>query len=122
MLTAPIETLFVLDSMMGQEAANTAKAFDEVVPLTGVILTKLDGDARGGAALSVSHVLGKPIKFIGAGEKISALEPFYPRQNRLTHSRYGRRTLISRRSNNGMLDQKSVQTHCRSKASEREEI
>jgi signal recognition particle subunit SRP54 len=74
----PIETLLVLDSMMGQEAAKTAKAFHEVIPLTGVILTKLDGDARGGAALSVKYTLGKPIKFIGTGEKISALEPFYP--------------------------------------------
>lgn len=74
----PIETLFVLDSMMGQEAAKTAKAFDETIPLTGIILTKLDGDTRGGAALSVKFTVGKPIKFIGAGEKISALEPFYP--------------------------------------------
>jgi signal recognition particle subunit SRP54 len=74
----PIETLFVLDSMMGQTAAKTAKAFDEIIPLTGVILTKLDGDARGGAALSVKFSLGKPIKFIGCGEKISALEPFHP--------------------------------------------
>lgn len=77
-VSAPIETLFVLDSMMGQEAAKTAKAFDEAIPLTGIILTKLDGDARGGAALSVKFTVGKPIKFIGAGEKISALEPFYP--------------------------------------------
>ncbi len=76
--STPIETLFVLDSMMGQEAAKTAKAFDEAVPLTGVILTKLDGDTRGGAALSVKFTVGKPIKFIGAGEKVSALEPFYP--------------------------------------------
>lgn len=76
--TAPIETLFVLDSMMGQEAAKTAKAFDETIPLSGVILTKLDGDTRGGAALSVKFTLGKPIKFIGTGEKITALEPFYP--------------------------------------------
>jgi signal recognition particle subunit SRP54 len=77
-VSSPIETLFVLDSMMGQEAAKTAKAFNEVIPLTGIILTKLDGDARGGAALSVKFTVGKPIKFIGAGEKISALEPFYP--------------------------------------------
>ena len=74
----PIETLFVLDSMMGQEAAKTAKAFDEAIPLTGIILTKLDGDTRGGAALSVKFTVGKPIKFIGAGEKTTALEPFYP--------------------------------------------
>ncbi len=76
--TTPIETLFVLDSMMGQEAAKTAKAFDETIPLTGVILTKLDGDTRGGSALSVKFTVGKPIKFIGAGEKVTALEPFYP--------------------------------------------
>ncbi|TAM05868.1 MAG: signal recognition particle protein [Rhodanobacter sp.] len=74
----PIETLFVVDSMTGQDAANTAKAFNEALPLTGVILTKTDGDARGGAALSVRYVTGKPIKFLGAGEKSDALEPFHP--------------------------------------------
>ncbi|GHA08400.1 signal recognition particle protein [Oceanisphaera arctica] len=74
----PIETLFVVDAMTGQDAANTAKAFSEALPLTGVILTKADGDARGGAALSVRHITGKPIKFIGMGEKIDALEPFHP--------------------------------------------
>ena len=74
----PVETLFVVDAMTGQDAANTAKAFDEALPLTGVILTKADGDARGGAALSIRHITGKPIKFIGVGEKTSALEPFYP--------------------------------------------
>lgn len=74
----PIETLFVVDSMTGQDAANTAKAFHEALPLTGVILTKTDGDARGGAALSVKQITGKPIKFIGSGEKIEALEPFHP--------------------------------------------
>jgi signal recognition particle subunit SRP54 len=74
----PIETLFVVDSMTGQDAANTAKAFGDALPLTGVVLTKTDGDARGGAALSVRMVTGKPIKFIGAGEKTDALEPFYP--------------------------------------------
>lgn len=74
----PIETLFVVDSMTGQDAANTAKAFSEVLPLTGVILTKTDGDARGGAALSVRHITGKPIKFLGVGEKTDALEPFHP--------------------------------------------
>ncbi|MEO6801567.1 MAG: signal recognition particle protein [Rhodanobacter sp.] len=74
----PIETLFVVDSMTGQDAANTAKAFDEALPLTGVILTKTDGDARGGAALSVRYITGKPIKFLGAGEKSDALEPFHP--------------------------------------------
>ncbi len=74
----PIETLFVVDSMTGQDAANTAKAFNEALPLTGVILTKTDGDARGGAALSVRQITGKPIKFLGIGEKIDGLEPFYP--------------------------------------------
>jgi signal recognition particle subunit SRP54 len=74
----PTETLFVVDSMTGQDAVNTAKAFDEALPLTGVILTKVDGDARGGAALSVRHVTGKPIKFLGMGERSHALEPFHP--------------------------------------------
>ncbi len=74
----PIETLFVVDSMTGQDAANTAKAFHDALPLTGVILTKTDGDARGGAALSVRHITGQPIKFMGNGEKIDALEPFHP--------------------------------------------
>jgi len=74
----PHETLFVIDSMMGQDAVRSAQAFNEALPLTGVILTKTDGDARGGAALSVRHVTGKPIKFIGVGEKIHALEPFHP--------------------------------------------
>ncbi|MCV6590233.1 MAG: signal recognition particle protein [Marinobacterium sp.] len=74
----PVETLFVVDAMTGQDAANTARAFNEVLPLTGVILTKADGDARGGAALSVRHITGKPIKFIGMGEKTDALEPFHP--------------------------------------------
>lgn len=75
---SPAETLFVIDAMIGQDAVNTAKAFDEALPLTGVILTKADGDARGGAALSVRHVTGKPIKFLGVGEKVEALEPFHP--------------------------------------------
>ncbi|QTF93319.1 signal recognition particle protein [Halomonas sp. BM-2019] len=74
----PIETLFVVDAMTGQDAANTAKAFNEALPLTGVILTKVDGDARGGAALSIRHITGKPIKFLGVGEKNDALEPFHP--------------------------------------------
>lgn len=74
----PIETLFVVDAMQGQDAINTAKAFGETLPLTGVILTKLDGDSRGGAALSVRHVTGKPIKFIGVSEKVDGLEPFHP--------------------------------------------
>jgi signal recognition particle subunit SRP54 len=70
--------LFVVDAMTGQDAANTAKAFSEVLNLTGVILTKVDGDARGGAALSVRDIVGKPIKFMGVGEKMEALEPFHP--------------------------------------------
>jgi signal recognition particle subunit SRP54 len=74
----PIETLFVVDAMTGQDAANTAKAFGDALPLTGVVLTKTDGDARGGAALSVRMITGKPIKFIGAGEKTDALEAFHP--------------------------------------------
>ncbi|MBX4133952.1 signal recognition particle protein [Frischella sp. Ac48] len=74
----PIETLFVVDAMTGQDAANTAKAFNDALPLTGVILTKVDGDARGGAALSIRQITGKPIKFLGMGEKTDALEPFYP--------------------------------------------
>src|SRR5690606_3916917 len=74
----PVETLFVVDAMTGQDAANTAKAFGDALPLTGVVLTKVDGDARGGAALSVRQITGKPIKFIGMGEKSEALEPFHP--------------------------------------------
>lgn len=72
----PVETLFVVDAMTGQDAANTAKAFNDALPLTGVILTKVDGDARGGAALSIRHITGKPIKFMGMGERTDALEPF----------------------------------------------
>ena len=75
---SPVETLFVVDAMTGQDAANTAQAFNEALPLTGVILTKADGDSRGGAALSVRQLTGKPIKFIGMGEKTDALEPFHP--------------------------------------------
>ncbi len=74
----PVETLFVVDAMQGQDAVNTAKSFSEALPLTGVILTKLDGDARGGAALSVRHITGKPIKFVGVGEKPDGLEAFHP--------------------------------------------
>ena len=75
---SPIETLFVVDSMTGQDAANTAKAFSDVLPLTGVVLTKADGDARGGAALSVKSITGQPIKFIGVGETVDGLEAFHP--------------------------------------------
>jgi signal recognition particle subunit SRP54 len=74
----PVETLFVVDAMTGQDAANTAKAFSEALPLTGVVLTKTDGDARGGAALSVRYITGKPIKFIGTGEKTDGLDVFHP--------------------------------------------
>lgn len=74
----PVESLFVVDAMQGQDAVNTAKAFSDALPLTGIVLTKLDGDARGGAALSVRHVTGKPIKFAGVGEKLTGLEPFHP--------------------------------------------
>ncbi len=74
----PVETLFVVDAMLGQDAVNTARAFNEALPLTGVVLTKLDGDSRGGAALSVRHVTGKPLKFAGVGEKLSGLEEFHP--------------------------------------------
>ena len=74
----PVETLFVVDSMTGQDAANTARAFGDALPLTGVVLTKTDGDARGGAALSIRAITGKPIKFLGVGEKVDALEPFHP--------------------------------------------
>jgi signal recognition particle subunit SRP54 len=74
----PVETLFVVDAMQGQDAVNVAKAFAEALPLTGVVLTKLDGDARGGAALSVRHITGKPLKFVGLSEKLDGLEPFHP--------------------------------------------
>ncbi len=74
----PVETLFVVDSMQGQDAVNVARAFSEALPLTGIVLTKLDGDARGGAALSVRHVTGVPIKFVGVSEKMDGLEPFHP--------------------------------------------
>jgi len=74
----PVETLFVVDAMQGQDAVNVAKAFGAALPLTGIVLTKLDGDARGGAALSVRHVTGKPIKFVGVSEKLDGLEAFHP--------------------------------------------
>jgi signal recognition particle subunit SRP54 len=74
----PIETLFVVDSMQGQDAVNVARAFNEALPITGIVLTKLDGDSRGGAALSVRHVTGKPIKFVGVSEKMDGLEAFHP--------------------------------------------
>jgi signal recognition particle subunit SRP54 len=90
---SPTETLFVVDSMTGQDAAKTAQAFHEKLPLTGVILTKTDGDARGGAALSVRYLTGKPIKFMGTGEKIEALSPFYP--ERIVSRILGRGDIVS---------------------------
>lgn len=90
---SPTETLFVVDSMTGQDAAKTAQAFNEALPLTGVILTKTDGDARGGAALSVRYLTGKPIKFMGVGEKIEALSPFYP--ERIVSRILGRGDIVS---------------------------
>jgi len=77
-ILTPIETLFVVDAMQGQDAVNVARAFADALPLTGVVMTKLDGDARGGAALSVRHVTGKPLKFVGVSEKMDGLEPFHP--------------------------------------------
>jgi signal recognition particle subunit SRP54 len=74
----PAETLFVVDSMQGQDAVNTASAFNDALELTGIVLTKIDGDSRGGAALSAKHIIGKPIKFVGVNEKINGIEPFYP--------------------------------------------
>lgn len=77
-ILAPVETLFVVDAMQGQDAVNVARAFADALPLTGVVLTKMDGDARGGAALSVRHVTGKPLKFVGVSEKMDGFEPFHP--------------------------------------------
>lgn len=89
----PAETLFVVDAMTGQDAANTAKAFSDALELTGVVLTKVDGDARGGAALSVKNITGKPIKFQGVGEKMDALEPFHP--DRIASSILGMGDILS---------------------------
>ncbi|AGJ61203.1 Signal recognition particle protein [Candidatus Moranella endobia PCVAL] len=89
----PIETIFVVDAMTGQDAAHTAQNFNQALPLTGVILTKVDGDARGGAALSIRHITGKQIKFMGVGEKMDALEPFYP--NRLAGQILGMGDVLS---------------------------
>ena len=86
----PCETLFVVDSMTGQDAANTAKAFNDALPLTGVILTKTDGDARGGAALSIREITGKPIKFIGAGGKNRCFRAISPRPYGRSYFGYGR--------------------------------
>src|SRR5690625_6303525 len=89
----PIETLFVVDAMQGQDAVNVAKAFGEALPLTGVVLTKLDGDSRGGAALSVRHVTGKPLKFVGVSERLDGLEPFDP--ERMAQRVLGMRVMVS---------------------------
>ena len=89
----PVETLFVVDAMQGQDAINTAKAFKEALPLTGIVLTKMDGDSRGGAALSVRPITGAPIKFAGISEKIDGLEVFdaaAPRRPRARHGRHRR--------------------------------
>ena len=101
----PVETLFVVDAMTGQDAAVTAKAFDEALTLTGVILAKADGDARGGAALSVRFITGKPIKFIGTGERPDALEPFSSRPARIPHSGHGRPAQPDRGKPNARVEQ-----------------
>lgn len=104
---SPTETLFVVDSMTGQDAAKTAQAFNDALPLTGVILTKTDGDARGGAALSVRYLTGKPIKFMGVGEKIEALSPFYP--ERIVSRILGRGDIVSLvESVQGSVDQEKA--------------
>ena len=95
---SPVETLFVVDGMTGQDAAHVSKAFDAALPLTGVVLTKIDGDARGGAALSVRHVTGKPIKFLGVGEKTDALEAFHPERIASRISAWATCSASSRRS------------------------
>ncbi len=92
-MVKPIETLFVVDSMTGQDAVNSARAFDEALPLSGVVLTKMDGDARGGAALSIRQITGKPLKFIGMGESLDALEPFHP--DRITSRILGMGDVVS---------------------------
>ena len=92
----PVETLFVVDAMQGQDAVNIAKAFGDALPLTGVVLTKLDGDARGGAALSVRQVTGKPIKFAGVGEKLTRPRAVPSRPHGLAHPRHGRRAVARR--------------------------
>ena len=106
---SPIETLFVVDAMLGQDAINTAKAFSEALPLTGIVLTKLDGDARGGAALSVRHVTGKPIKFAGIGEKLAGLEAFHP--ERMASRILGRGDVLSliEEAKKGIDEQQAVE-------------
>ena len=96
--THPVEILFVADAMTGQDAVRSAEEFHRRVGITGVILTKMDGDARGGAALSIKQVTGQPVKFVGVGERYDALEPFYPDRVRPAHPRHGRRSVADRRS------------------------
>lgn len=105
----PIETLFVIDAMLGQDAVNTAKAFNEALPLTGVVLTKCDGDARGGAALSVRFITGKPIKFIGVAEKLNGLEAFHP--ERMASRILGMGDILSlvEEAKRGLDEQKAVE-------------
>ncbi len=95
-LLNPQEILFVADAMTGQDAVNSAQDFHKRLGLTGVVLTKMDGDARGGAALSIRHVTGQPIKFIGAGEKPDAFEPFHPDRIVGPHPRHGRHAVADR--------------------------
>ncbi len=87
----PNETLLVADALTGQDAVNLARAFDEKIGITGIVLTRIDGDGRGGAALSMRAVTGKPIKLMGTGEKLEGLEDFHPSAHRRPHSRHGRR-------------------------------
>jgi signal recognition particle subunit SRP54 len=108
----PIETLFVVDAMTGQDAANTAKAFARPCHLTGVVLTKTDGDARGGAALSVRYITGRPIKFLGVGEKPDGARALPPRPHRLAHPRHGRCAVAGR----GGRPARSTRTRSRSSA------
>ena len=105
----PVETLFVVDAMLGQDAINTAKAFSDVLPLTGVVLTKLDGDSRGGAALSVRHITGKPIKYAGVGEKLGGIEPFHP--ERMASRMLGMGDVLSliEEAKKGIDEQKAVE-------------
>ena len=95
-LAKPHETLLVADALTGQDAVNTARIFHERIGVTGIVLTRMDGDARGGAALSMRHVTGQPIKLVGMGEKLDALEPFHPERVAAPHPRHGRRRLAGR--------------------------
>ena len=90
-ITKPNETLLVADALTGQDAVNLARAFDEKIGISGIVLTRIDGDGRGGAALSMRAVTGKPIKLMGTGEKLDGLEDFHPAAHRRAHSRHGRR-------------------------------